>query len=421
MSSAIFNIVEHFIDASHIREYPRATAQSQDEKLLLHVKQYVPRDNPSPQKGDLTIIGAHGNGFPKELYEPLWDDFWREAERRGVRIRSIWISDGAWQGRSGVLNQGKLGNDPSWFDYARDMVQVINTFRMPRPLFAIGHSFGANALVNVALMHPRFFNGLVLLDPVIGHFDSSPEYLVQGPAALSIHRRDVWPSRKAAADAFRRSGFYQAWDPRVLDRWIEHGIRPVSGNEDVDGEVTLATSKHQEVFTYMRPSWPAYDAKGTILVNPELAPDLDTGPGHRCSHPFYRAEGAATMARLPNVRPGTLYIIGAKSASAAPDICGDRVALTGSGPGGSGGVRAGRVKEVVHPDYGHLIPMEAPLFCAAEAAAWAKTELDRWWAEERRYDEWAKKPLADKVMVSDEYKRRLGVADRNTGRTGAKI
>lgn len=65
MSSAIFNVVEHVIGASHMREYPCATANSQDEKLLLHVKQYVPRDNASPRRGDLTVIGAHANGFPK--------------------------------------------------------------------------------------------------------------------------------------------------------------------------------------------------------------------------------------------------------------------------------------------------------------------------------------------------------------------
>lgn len=65
MSSAAFNIVEHEIEAAHLREYPRATAQSQDDKLLLHVKQYVPRDNPNPRRGDLTVVGAHANGFPK--------------------------------------------------------------------------------------------------------------------------------------------------------------------------------------------------------------------------------------------------------------------------------------------------------------------------------------------------------------------
>lgn len=65
MSSFPFTIQEHTIEASHIREYARATAHSQDEKLYLSVKQYTPKDNQNPQKGDVTIIGGHANGFPK--------------------------------------------------------------------------------------------------------------------------------------------------------------------------------------------------------------------------------------------------------------------------------------------------------------------------------------------------------------------
>jgi hypothetical protein len=65
MSSAIFTITEHVIDAAHIREYARATATTQEEVLKLAVKQYVPKDLGEPQPGDLTFIGAHANGFPK--------------------------------------------------------------------------------------------------------------------------------------------------------------------------------------------------------------------------------------------------------------------------------------------------------------------------------------------------------------------
>lgn len=60
-----FHIKHHIIDAAHIREYPRATANSQDETLKLHVNEYIPKDNPNPRKGDVTIIGGHANGFPK--------------------------------------------------------------------------------------------------------------------------------------------------------------------------------------------------------------------------------------------------------------------------------------------------------------------------------------------------------------------
>ena len=71
-----FRVIEHEVPAQHIREYRQATADSQEDVLFLNVKQYIPTSNPTPEMGDVTIIGAHANGFPKELYEPLWDDCW---------------------------------------------------------------------------------------------------------------------------------------------------------------------------------------------------------------------------------------------------------------------------------------------------------------------------------------------------------
>lgn len=65
MSSSPFRIVEHVIPCQHIREYPQATSNEQEDVLHLAVKQYIPLNNPNPQRGDVTIIGAHANGFPK--------------------------------------------------------------------------------------------------------------------------------------------------------------------------------------------------------------------------------------------------------------------------------------------------------------------------------------------------------------------
>ncbi|KAJ3536266.1 hypothetical protein NM208_g6802 [Fusarium decemcellulare] len=269
-----FDIREHTIKASYVREYARATSHSQDERLWLHVKEYIPKDNPNPNKGDVTIIGSHANGFPKELYEPLWEDFYREAKSYDLRIRSILVADAAWQGQSGIINKDSLGNDPSWLDYARDILQMINTLQPPLPIIAMGHSFGANALTNVALIHPRLLTSLILLDPVISYFSAIPDPTIPSPASISMSRREVWPSRAEATATFHRSPFFKTWDPRVVDRWINYGITDVPGKE----EVTLTTTKHQEVFNFLRPSWDAYDAQGKKLLRPELVPDLNPTP-----------------------------------------------------------------------------------------------------------------------------------------------
>lgn len=67
MSVHLFQVEEHIVPCQHIREYPRATADNQEDVLHLAVKQYIPLNNLTPKSGDVTIIGAHANGFPKVL------------------------------------------------------------------------------------------------------------------------------------------------------------------------------------------------------------------------------------------------------------------------------------------------------------------------------------------------------------------
>ena len=64
MSTLHFSIKEHVLDASYVREYPRALANNQNDVLKLHIKQYIPKISSQTSKR-LTIIGAHANAFPK--------------------------------------------------------------------------------------------------------------------------------------------------------------------------------------------------------------------------------------------------------------------------------------------------------------------------------------------------------------------
>ena len=112
MSKSYFRCDKQTVPCQHIRGYPRSLAGKQEDVLQLEVKQYIPLNNLSPQAGDVTILGAHSNAFPKELYEPLWDDLLEYTiKTNAFRIRSIWFADVASQGASGILNEGKVGND----------------------------------------------------------------------------------------------------------------------------------------------------------------------------------------------------------------------------------------------------------------------------------------------------------------------
>lgn len=65
MSPCYFHVKEHTLPCQYIREYPGAILDSQEDTLLLHIKQYTPSDQSQRQHGAVTIIGAHANGIPK--------------------------------------------------------------------------------------------------------------------------------------------------------------------------------------------------------------------------------------------------------------------------------------------------------------------------------------------------------------------
>jgi hypothetical protein len=74
-----FTITTHIVRAQHTRGRPAGAERGRENELRLHVKQYVPKTNPNPKPGDVTIIGAQANGFPKECYEPFWDDLYEKT------------------------------------------------------------------------------------------------------------------------------------------------------------------------------------------------------------------------------------------------------------------------------------------------------------------------------------------------------
>jgi hypothetical protein len=275
----------------------------------------------------------------------------------------------------------------------------------------------------VAAIHPRLFHALVLLDPVIYRepnqwvSESGGERTkrrIEPPLRLSTYRRDLWPSREAASESFKNS-FYQTWDPRVLDRWVKHGLRelptalypqPQSALENGNRPVTLTTTRHQEVFSYSRPNYD-YDPTRNPAFNTLTHPDLNIRGFN--PFPFYRPEPLQVFAQLPYLRPSVLYIFGGMSYLSTPEMCQDRLGNTGIDVGGSGGVAAGRVRSICFESHGHLLPLEVVNKCADAAVDFLGVELERWRVEEEVFQvEWKQKSKLEKITIDDRWKAEIG-------------
>ncbi|TLS20824.1 uncharacterized protein PpBr36_10879 [Pyricularia pennisetigena] len=400
MPSTHFHLVKHTIDASHIREYPRATANSQEEVLRLVVNQYIPKNNPDPQPGDVTIIGAEGGGLPKELYEPLWDDILAQSSAHGFRIRSIWVPDMAWQGESGLVNKEKLGNDPSWADAERDILQMITHFRLPAPMVGIGHSLGGPVLAGVSLLHPRLFRSILILEPILGIWDGE----TNGTAVMlySATRHERFPSRDAARAFFSQHPFYETWDPRAFEAWLRYGLQDCPDSQPP--AVCLVTPKDQEVFSFLRPIAQRLSKHGKELEYDESRlQDFPLKERRPTADYFYQPASARIYTMLPHLRPSICYVFGGDCVANPPAVREDLVGRTGTGLGGSGGVGAGRVAQCVIEGYGHLVPVERPRECAQHCAAWIGSEISRWRKEElQELQVWWSKPGPEKRVLTDQ-------------------
>lgn len=296
-------------------------------------------------------------------------------------------------------------------DHARDLLHLTNVFRaeMPRPLVGIGHSFGGNIIVNLSLMHPRLFTALVMVDAVITRSNRAGPLYGFGTMRASAARRDLWPARDAAARSVRANRFYSSWDPRAVDRLVEFGFRdaPTAVHPDArPGEVTLTTTKHMECFTYYRPArrGPRDPATGKRRFDRSLVPDATEDVDNYPDFPFYQPPTPVTAGRLPELRPSVLWISGEDSAVCPPETRREKMELTGCGTGGSGGVKAGRVKECVVEGTGHLVAMEKPGVVASSAAGFVRGEVERWRKEEDEYRVWVDN-VDDrmKTVMDDEF------------------
>ncbi|KAL9080226.1 MAG: hypothetical protein Q9157_000948 [Trypethelium eluteriae] len=257
-------------------------------------------------------------------------------------------------------------------------------------------------------MHPRLLTSVILIDPIVLPAPSKGGRNLL-PAYAVIHKRDKWPSRKAAESYHCRNKFFQSWDPRVLSLFLEFGIRkapsPTSPtNTSSDSEsVILTTSKYQEALGHVRAAYPPRNQPFTGTPPPRKT-HPDVFRDRRLEVPFYRPEPFLAFTQIPYLLPTVLYVTPASSPVTTPDARAACISTIGTGLGGNGGVKEGAVKEVALPNSGHFVPFEKPTAVAEVVASWLDERLAVWRKdEEEERRAWAEVKAEDKRKVDEDW------------------
>jgi pimeloyl-ACP methyl ester carboxylesterase len=193
------------------------------------------------ENSGLALHFAHANGFNAETYRVLLQPLASRFHIFAIDMRGHGFTT--------------LPADPDgaegWATYADDLVQFLNAV-CPEPLILAGHSMGAVISLEMAAAVPARVRGLVLVEPVlVPEQGGQPLGKWPGPnlAEMAARRRAVFPSFKAALDAYRGRGAFKTWPDEVIADYLRGGLAPVPGG----GEVTLACKPQWEAKNFSNP------------------------------------------------------------------------------------------------------------------------------------------------------------------------
>lgn len=393
MSTKRWKVYRHIVPAAHTRGFARGSVDEfADQNILLAVKQYMPVNNLTPAKGDVTLLMSGGLSVSKESFEPYFDALLDAAESsEAFRIRSIWIADPWNNGESYKLNEALVGDDPHWLDHTRDLYNLINHFanEMPQPLFGMGESWGAGHFMTINTWHPRLFAGILLLEPALGPghevkvsnmegsffgWPTKPKYF---PGCMASKRQDRWKTRKEAIDHLSRTPFYSQMDQKVREVALQHDLIEVDDGNDT--QITLATPKSVEAQYWARPDTPLEPEPPYPYYEQPAPPRTRTVPG------FYRKEGLTFRAAVEQVTCPTMFLFGSKSMiSQVPGYLDYFMRKTGTGTEGGGGVEKGQVTYAVIKEGAHAITLTHPTESAQAVVPWIAKTAKEWMADYER-------------------------------------
>ena len=180
------------------------------------------------------VLFAHATGFHGHEWLPV-------IERLRDRFRCV-AFDERGHGESPPPPDG----DYSWWRFADDAIAVVDALGLDPP-FGVGHSCGGALLLMAEETRPGTFRSLWCYEAIVfppamrPGGTSSPNPLVAG----ARRRREVFPSREAAAANYAAKPPFSVLSPEGLAAYVDHGFEDLS-----DGTVQLRCRGEDEARTY---------------------------------------------------------------------------------------------------------------------------------------------------------------------------
>ena len=162
--------------------------------------------------GPVTLVLAHATGFNKLVWRPVVEEL-RANGFRGPIVAFDFRSHG---------HSPKL-QDHSWTRFGDDVAEILS--RVDGAVVGVGHSMGATALLQSALVAPQRYLGQVLVEPIVfppTTFDSLNHPLVIGAS----RRRRAFDSAADAVDNFADKAVFSGWVDDALAAYVEGGLVP---------------------------------------------------------------------------------------------------------------------------------------------------------------------------------------------------
>ncbi|KAF8971246.1 Alpha/beta hydrolase family-domain-containing protein [Flammula alnicola] len=274
---------------------PKAGIKVAEEGLWNTVLRIRRNRSAADGKG-ITIVTTHPIGFHKEIWEPAFKHLIEltEASSSPIRIEELWSLEAVNHGDAALINGVHVPKLPDRSDYGRDLANFLihhlpegrdafgkdlpqQLIRLPdclanarvkngfgdRQVIAIGHSLGGDGTALCGITYPKLFPALILIETTLFPPSNSKSQRKAAMILSTLGRRSSWPSRQEAKKALLKAPFFQAFDPAVLDAYIEHGMY----EEEKTGEVYLKCN----------PAWEAseFTERRTMNEGWELLPTLD--------------------------------------------------------------------------------------------------------------------------------------------------